>query len=191
MPVARNRVTPFGSIEDLPGRGLFMGNRGSIHEGREIRRQWTTKAWITCALEFKGWRAPMWEPGRWTPLFFLDEATALAAGHRPCALCRRAEYNQFREAFADVPLKEVDATLHRERLTTQRPTMAEPDVPDGAMVSFDGRAWLKCLDTLLPWTSEGYGPPRRSPRVLTVITPPSTVDAIRNGYVPRVHGTAL
>ena len=184
-------MTPFGTIEDLPGRGTFMGNRGCIHEGREIRRQWATKAWITCLLEFKGWRAPMWEPGRWTPLFFLDEATALAAGHRPCALCRRADYNAFRDAYADVPLKEVDATLHRERQMSHRSTLEEAAVPDGVMVSFDGRAWLKCLDTILPWSSEGYGPARRSPKLLTVITPPSTIDAIRNGYVPKVHGSAL
>jgi hypothetical protein len=184
-------VTPFGTIEDLPGRGAFMGNRGCIHEGREIRRQWASKAWITCALEFKGWKAPMWEPNRWTPLFFLDEATALAAGHRPCALCRRADYNAFRAAFGADVLRDVDERLHRERLTTHRLSMDEPEVPDGVMVSFDGRAWLKCLDTILPWSSEGYGPPRRAPKVLTVITPPSTIAAIAAGYVPKVHWTAL
>ena len=74
MPL-QNRVTPFGTIEDLPGRGTFLGNRGCIHEGREIRRQWASKAWITCVLEFKGWKAPMFEPNRWTPLFFLDGRT--------------------------------------------------------------------------------------------------------------------
>src|SRR3954463_15575885 len=132
MPVARNRVTPFGSIEDLPGRGTFMGNRGSIHEGREIRRQWTTKAWITCALEFKGWRAPMWEQGRWTPLFFLDEATAFAAGHRPCALCRRADHKRFRAAWGDPPLPEIDSTLHGERIGA-RPIVRRDELTDGAM----------------------------------------------------------
>jgi hypothetical protein len=184
-------VTPFGTIEDLPGRGTYMGNRGILHEGREIRRQWATKAWITCVLEFKGWRAAQWEPGHYTPLFFLDEATALAAGHRPCALCRRADYNRFRLAFGDMPLKEVDATLHRERLARREETTPAGEVPDGAMVALDGHAWLKCADTLLPWSSAGYAEPRRSPAMLTVITPASIVAAIRNGYIPRVHGSAL
>jgi hypothetical protein len=182
-------VTPFGTIEDLPGRGAFMGNRGCIHVGREIRRQWASKAWITCALEFKGWKAPMFEPNRWTPLFFLDEATALAAGHRPCALCRRDDHNRFRDAWGSAPLGDVDATLHAERLAAPRRALPLEQVPDGVMVSFDGRAWLKCVDALFPWSSEGYGPPRRAPEVLTPITPASTVRAIANGYVPNVHGT--
>ena len=184
-------MTPFGTIEDLPGRGTLMGNRGILHEGREIRRQWASKAWITCVLEFKGWRAAQWEPGHYTPLFFLDEATALAAGHRPCALCRRADYNRFREAFAEMPLKAVDAALHRERVAATRPvSMDVTDVPDGVMVVLDGHAWLKCVDSLLPWSSAGYGDPRRSPETVDVLTPPSTVEAIRNGYAPRVHGSA-
>jgi len=187
--VTRNRVTPFGTIEELPGRGTYMGNRGCIHEGREIRRQWASKAWITCLLEFKGWKAPMFEPNRWTPLFFLDEATALAAGHRPCALCRRDDHYRFRDAWGSAPLRELDATLHSERRAAHRPAMRLDEVPDGVMVSFDGRAWLKCVDALLPWSSEGYGPPRRAPEVLTPITPPSTIRAIANGYVPNVHRT--
>jgi len=182
-------VTPFGTIEELPGRGTYMGNRGCIHEGREIRRQWASKAWITCLLEFKGWKAPMFEPNRWTPLFFLDEATALAAGHRPCALCRRDDHYRFRDAWGSAPLRELDATLHGERRAAHRPAMRLDEVPDGVMVSFDGRAWLKCVDALLPWSSEGYGPPRRAPEVLTPITPPSTIRAIANGYVPNVHRT--
>lgn len=186
-------MTPFGAIEDLPGRGAFMGNRGILHEGREIRRPWASKAWITCVLEFKGWRAAQWQPGHYTPLFFLDEATALGAGHRPCALCRRADYRRFRDAFVDLPLKELDATLHTERVTTHSrlPAVVAVDVPDGVMVARDGRAWLKRADALFPWSSEGYGAPRRSPKELIIITPPSIVTAIRNGYVPMIHGTAL
>ena len=182
-------MTPFGTIEELPGRGALMGNRGCIHEGREIRRQWASTAWITCLLEYKGWKAPMFEPGRWTPLFFLDEATALAAGHRPCGLCRRHDHLRFREAWGRSPLKELDATLHAERLAGLRRPMALADVPDGVMVSVDGRAWRKRGDELLPWSSEGYGEARPAPAIVHPITPPSTIRAIANGYVPDAHPT--
>lgn len=179
----RNRVTPFGTIEDLPGRGALMGNRGCIHVGREIRRQWASKAWITCLLEFKGWRAPMWEPNRWTPLFFLDEPTALAAGHRPCGLCRRADHARFRAAFDATALKDVDAALHAER-TGARPTVDLDGLPDGVMVAIDDRAWLVDGDELRPWSMEGYGDgvPRPS-RAVVLLTPPSTVRVLERGYL--------
>jgi hypothetical protein len=188
--VATNRVTPFGTIEALPGRGTLMGNRGCIHKGREIRRQWASRAWITCALQFKGWRAPMWEPNRWTALFFLDEATALAAGHRPCALCRRTDYNRFRAAYGMTDLETVDATLHRERTGRRWPTLSAAEVPDGVMACVDGRAWLVHEGSLRAWSSEGYGEPRPMPDTVAVLTPPSTVAAIRNGYTPALHGSA-
>ena len=185
----QNRVTPFGTIEALPGRGTLMGNRGCIHEGRTIKRQHASKAWITCVLEFKGWKAPMWEPNRWTPLFFLDEATAFAAGHRPCALCRRSDHKRFRAAWGDAPLKEIDATLHAERRGA-RPTVSRDDLVDGAMVAFDERAWLKVGDVVRPWSSEGYGSPESIPAEVTLLTPPSTVAMIRNGYAPAIHTSA-
>ena len=96
----RNRVTPTGDIVAVPQQGLFLGNRGSIHRGHDIVRPWQVRRWITCALTYKGWRAPMWEPGRWTPLFFWDEAVALAAGHRPCALCRHGDFVRWSDAWA-------------------------------------------------------------------------------------------
>jgi hypothetical protein len=173
-----------------------MGNRGSIHEGRTITRPYASKSWITCALEFKGWRAPMWEPNRWTALFFLDEATSLAAGHRPCALCRRPDHQRFRDAWGDTPLPIIDATLHDERLrgrgreSTKRTVEVEGDLPDGAMVAVDGRAWLVRGDALLAWTSVGYADERRRPSTVTLLTPPSLVTALRNGYTPAVHESA-
>jgi hypothetical protein len=189
--VSQNRVTPFGTIEDLPGRGMLMGNRGCIHPGTEhrISRRWTTKAWIACVLEFKGWRAPMWEAGRWTPLFFLDEATALAAGHRPCGLCRRADHKRFRAAWGDAPLAEVDATLHAERTGVRR-RVASSDLATGAMVALDGVAHLFVGGALRPWSMAGYGAPVAAPPTTTLLTPPSILDVLWRGYVPVLHPSA-
>lgn len=190
--MAQNRGTPFGTIEDLPGRGLFMGNRGVLHRGteRRISRRWTTKAWIICVLEYKDWRAPMWEERRWTPLFFLDEATALAAGHRPCGMCRHADHRRFRDAWGPAPLAEVDATMHIERTGT-RPVVDPDSLPDGSMVERDGAAWLVLGDRLLRWSDRGYGDAIvREPSRCTLLTPPSTVRAIAAGYQPILHESA-
>ncbi len=189
--MAQNRVTPFGTIEDLPGRGTLMGNRGILHHGteRRIRRRWTTKAWIACALEFKGWRAPMWEDRRWTPLFFLDEPTALAAGHRPCALCRRADHRRFRTAWGETPLPEIDATLHAQR-TGEGPDVPRADLADGAMVAFAARAWLVWRDAARPWSMAGYGAPEAIPARVTLLTPPALLDVLWRGYEPSVHPSA-
>jgi hypothetical protein len=181
--VARNRVTPFGTIEDLEGRGALMGNRGCIHTGREITRRWATKAWISCALEYRGRRAPMWEPNRWTPLFFLDEPTAMAAGHRPCGLCRRDDHRRFRALLGDGPLAELDATLHAERTGTRR-TLELDDLPDGAMVAADDRALLVDGDVLRPWSMSGYLPAvRRGSGRVTVLTPATMITALERGYL--------
>lgn len=193
--VAQNRVTPFGTIEDLPGRGTLMGNRGILHDGTErvIRRRWANKAWIACALEFKGWRAPMWEDRRWTALFFLDEATAFAAGHRPCALCRRADHSRFREAWGESQLADIDARLHVERISGRGsvlPEVGRADVLTGVMVALNGRAWLVHDDALLPWSSSGYGRPRRIPERVSLLTPPALVEVVWRGYEPSVHATA-
>lgn len=189
--MAQNRVTPFGTIEDLPGRGTLMGNRGILHDGteRRIRRRWTNTAWIACALEFRGWRAPLWENRRWTPLFFLDEATAFAAGHRPCALCRRADHRRFRAAWGDTPLKEIDGTLHALR-TGARLDVTRDDVTDGAMVAFDDRAWLVWRDAVRPWSMAGYGEPETIPAQVTLLTPPALVDVLWRGYEASVHPSA-
>jgi hypothetical protein len=148
----QNRVTPFGEIVAAPERGTLMGNRGILHDadGR-IRRRWATRAWIACVLEFRGRRGPVMAPGHYTRLFFLDEPTALAAGHRPCSECRRAEYLAFREAWArgnanlglgPAPrAPEIDRVLHAERVGPggARRTYVAPlgDQPDGALVTFD------------------------------------------------------
>ena len=187
--MAQNRVTPFGTIEDLPGRGALMGNRGILHHGTErvIRRRWTTKAWIACALEFKGWRAPMWEDRRWTPLFFLDEATAFAAGHRPCALCRRPDHKRFRAAWGDTALPAIDALLHGQR-TGARPQVPRRDLTDGAMIAFDDRAWLVWHDEARPWSMLGYGSTAATvPATVTLLTPPALLDVLWRGYEPLVH----
>src|SRR5213078_2845826 len=136
-----------GDIVAIEQRGMFMGNRGSIHRGHDIARRWQVRRWITCVLEFRGWVAPKWVPGRWTPLFFLDEAVALAAGHRPCALCRRADFNRWMDAweaaFGERPTVDpLDRRLHAERLdgkVQRRHAAAWRDLPAGTFVVLDDR----------------------------------------------------
>jgi len=202
MPEA-NRVTPFGEITALDQRGLFLGNRGSIHRDRSIVRPWQVRRWITCALTFKDHVAPKWEPGRWTALFFWDEAVALAAGHRPCAYCRRADFVRWMDAWeaatgARPKVDPVDRVLHDERTTSdRRPRRHEmdwADLPDGAFVVVDGQAALVAPDRLVPWrpVAAGYAAPvgRPSSGVAEVLTPSSTVAVLRHGYRPVVHPSA-
>ena len=165
-----------------------MGNRGCIHDGEDIVRPWNGRRWIICALEFKGWAAPKWEPGRWTALFFHDEAVALAAGHRPCALCRRAAYLRYRDAIGAVGADEIDRRLHRDRLDgRQKRVHARPwvELPSGVFVVVDGRAAVVTPDAVVTWTIEaGYLEQVRRPTRgdATVLTPATTVDAISAGY---------
>jgi hypothetical protein len=186
-----NRVTPFGEIVVSPLRGRWMGNRGCIHRGRDIVRPWATKRWITCALQFKGWVAPKWVPGRWTALFFYDEALALAAGHRPCALCRRSDYKRYQAAAGIFSADAIDARLHVERLDGKRKRthpMSWRDVPAGAFVALDGVPHVVHSDYVRAWSSEfGYAAKRVRPtRADTLlITPPLSVQAIACGYVPQ------
>ena len=188
----RNRVTPYGEIIVSPLRGAWMGNRGCIHRGREIVRPWATKRWITCALDFKGWVAPKWTPGRWTALFFYDEAVALAAGHRPCALCRRADYERFCSAFGMRGADAIDARLHAERLEVRKkrlPAFGWGELPPGAFVELDGIAHVVLADSLRPWQPLlGYGARRKRPSGgdAMLITPPSSVAAIVAGYAPQI-----
>ncbi|MGH9273611.1 MAG: hypothetical protein ACRDZU_03100 [Acidimicrobiales bacterium] len=198
----RNRVTPFGAIEAIDQRGLFLGNRGNVHRDRLIVRPWQVRRWITCALEHKGWVAPKWEPGRWTPLFFWDEAVALAAGHRPCALCRHPDFVRWMDAWEQATgerptVDPMDRRLHDERLTgrvQRRHRVPWRDLPDGAFAVLDGQALLVGPDRLVPWRpqQDGYGPPLARPRTgaAEVLTPASTVAVLRHGYVPVVHPTA-
>ena len=192
MPMAhQNRVTPFGEIVVSPLRGAWMGNRGCIHAGYEIRRQWNGKRWITCALSFKGWVAPKWAPGRWTALFFHDEAVAFAAGHRPCALCRRDDYRRFRDALGIGGADAIDARLHDERIdgrAKRRHRLAWRDVPAGAFVELEGVAHLTLDDTVRGWTAAaGYGAalPRPAYGDALVLTPPASLAVIRAGYRPQ------
>lgn len=191
----QNRVTPFGEIVAIEQRGAWMGNRGSIHRGHEIARAWNGRRWITCALEFKGWRAPQWQPGRWTALFFLDESVALAAGHRPCALCRRPAYERFRDAWARafgerVGADAMDLRLHADRVDgrgQRRHQRPWSDVPAGAVVLVDDVAMrVAGNDELLPWTPAGYRSRVARPQSGTavVLTPAATVDVLRAGFVP-------
>lgn len=195
-----NRVTPTGEIVAIDQRGSFLGNRGSIHRGREVVRPWQVRRWITCALTYKDWRAPMWEPGRWTPLFFWDEAVALAAGHRPCALCRHADFTRWMDgweaATGERPkVDPIDRVLHAERVGPDRGKrvhdLAWPDLPDGSFAVVDDRPHLVLADRLVPWhpAAEGYGAPRARPRAgrALVLTPPSTVAVLRSGYQPVIR----
>jgi hypothetical protein len=197
----QNRVTPTGDIIAVPERGTRMGNRGVLHDrDGAIVRAWRLRRWIICRLEFKGRRRAVMTPGRYTELFFLDEATALAAGHRPCAECQRDRFTAFRDAWPaggdTLPAPALDDELHAARLAedgTQR-TFAAPvdELPDGVLVRMGGSAWLLWGGRLLAWTPGGYGE-RRRPRggKVTVLTPRPTVAAIRAGYAPEVHSSAV
>jgi hypothetical protein len=202
MP-ARNRVTPLGEIVAIPLRGAWTGNRGVIHRDREIVRFHASDLWITCALEFRGRWREQWLPRRWTHLFFHDEAVALAAGHRPCAECRRREYEAYRAAWADglgVPTpsaKEMNRRLHGERIFrgTHRRRLHElpwAELPDGAFVLLDGGPALVLGQRLVEWSSAGYGASRPRPArgTATAITPPATLSALRAGYPPQIDAAA-
>lgn len=187
-----NRVDPYGAIAAFPLRGRWMGNRGSIHRGREIVRPWSTKRWITCALEFNGWVAPKWLPGRWTPLFFYDEALALAAGHRPCALCRRADYVRYRDAAGMSGADEIDELLHAERVDGRRKRTHAGrwrELRAGVYVELDGVAHVVLDDAIRPWLrASGYGELRSRPTGgdVVVLTPPLSLRAIVEGYQPQI-----
>jgi len=199
MPL-RNRVTPLGELVAEPGRGLVYGNRGCLHDDRgRIRRRYAGKRWIACRLRFRDWhREPLLQPGRFTELFFLDEATAFAAGHRPCALCRREDYVRFGEIWRslhpdDTSADAIDARLHSERVDegtrAQRHYGAPLDeLPDGAYVLWDGRPFLVMGHGLLRWTSAGYDGrvPRAARARTTLVTPPSLVEVLRAGWRPLV-----
>jgi hypothetical protein len=195
----QNRVTPLGELIATPERGLVYGNRGRLHDERAaIRRQWQLKRWISCRLEFRGRNragGPM-APGRYTGLFFLDDATALAAGHRPCAECRNADYRSFLGLAGAPGADELDRRLHVERLgdgLAGRRLHARQtrELPDGAFVLIDDEPWLVRGTALLRWTAGGYTERRRRPRGRTdVVTPPTSLRVLEAGWeggVPLFH----
>jgi hypothetical protein len=199
----RNRVTPFGEIIATEARGLLFGNRGVLHdEGGTVIRNWQVRRWIACRLEFKGRRRPLLRPGRFTELFMLDESTALAAGHRPCAECRREDFNRFSRSWADTHAgglpraDDMDRVLHAERLSPGGEKRRHPallwDLPDGAMIAEGERAWLVLGGGLRAWTPFGYTETRVLPPTTTVqsLTPPSIIRVLRAGYSPGIHPTA-
>jgi hypothetical protein len=203
----RNRVNPLGELVADPARGLVYGNRGCLHDDSgHIRRRYNGKRWIACRLEFRGWRRkPLMQRGRFTELFFLDEATALAAGHRPCALCRREDYTRFVAIWrglhsGPVGADAIDAQLHQERLdpdtgTRRRHEVVYDDLPDGAFVLAENEPFLILGDDLLRWSVAGYADRRPRPRNerAVLLTPPSLVAVLAAGWdplVPLVHPSA-
>jgi hypothetical protein len=199
MPL-QNRVDPFGNLFRTYARGTMMGNRGgALHNSeREIVRTYKSRRWITCVLEFRGRHRTVMSEGRYTELFFLDEAVAFAAGHRPCAECRRERFNAFKDAwqramglarrpFAD----EMDIELHRARIESRKKVTyaaVMDSLPDGCFVQIDGRACLIWGDALWLWTPEGYSRRDAGPSdsIAMVLTPEPIVRCIRNGYKPEV-----
>jgi hypothetical protein len=197
MPL-QNRVTPFGNLVAVEGRGLLMGNRGRLHDGqRRIVRHAQGRRWIACLTSFRGRRRTVMTPGLYTELFFLDEAVALAAGHRPCAECRRDDYTRFQAAWAravaeDISAGGMDRKLDADRLAGPRIKRTYRDagsaLPDGAFVDIGGAAWLVWRGALHAWAPAGYAGRRELVEgLVTVITPRAMVDVIRAGYEPGVH----
>lgn len=197
MPL-QNRVSPFGVIVAISQRGLFTGNRGIIHDPTTrtlLKKRWAAKAWLICLCEFRGRRRPVMAGRSWTELFFLDEAVALAAGHRPCFFCRRRAAESFRAAWAkgrgeSVPrAAEMDAVLHAERLDRGRkrlhalPVGAEK-LPD---VAAAGEAYTIARGRAFRWTARGYESAAKIPRADGLLTPPSSLGAIGAGYRPALH----
>jgi hypothetical protein len=197
----QNRVTPFGKIVALSGRGLMMGNRGILHdEHRRIVRSTQLRRWLTCVTEFRGRHRTIMAPRRYTELFFLDEATAFSAGHRPCAECRNADYRRFRTLWAELTGRPasadgIDLQLHGERRNgrTQRTHQAEiSTLPDGSYIALDGAAWLVRGSSLWAWSDRGYHSRRTRPPAgeVVLLTPPSLVAIFRAGYAPAIHPSA-
>lgn len=203
MPL-QNRVTPFGEIVATSHRGRFTGNRGIIHDPATrtlLNRRWSLKAWITCVCEFKGRRRKVMGGRSWTELFFLDEATAFAAGHRPCFYCRRTDAVAFRDAWgkgnghAQPYAKDMDEILHCERLEGgtkrfHRLPMPVRELPNGVMIATADKSYLMANGEAWLWSFAGYS---RVPAVLeeaALLTPPSIVNALRAGYRPDIHVSA-
>ena len=205
----QNRVDPWGQLNRSEMRGQWLGNRGILHdENQEIVAQWRHKAWVTCALEFKGVQRKVFSPNHYSELFFLDEAAALSAGHRPCATCRRASYKQFKalwcqanlpqEDFQAISVTKIDQQLHAERMLRGGgkvlfPMRYEQLVP-GVFIEIDGEAFLYWNQSLQQWSAKGYRPTQitlHAQDVVSVLTPKSIVQVLQLGYKPQVHASVL
>jgi hypothetical protein len=200
----QNRVDPFGELFATPARGSMFGNRGGrIHtDGRTLtKRRWASRQWICCVLDFKGRQRDVW--GRYyTELFFLDEVTALAAGHRPCFECRRKDAEAFAEAWRRARrlrgrprADEMDLVLHAERVDGRAKRVHRrkaEDLPDGAMVALEEGAFAVDGASMLRWTPQGYNARKRRPRGITVdvLTPPAILAVLAAGYRPQWHPSA-
>jgi hypothetical protein len=202
----RNRVDPWGNLQAVADRGRFTGNRGCVVDDVEqVVRHHAGTLWIICVLQYRDHRSPLAAPRRWTPLFFLDDAVALAAGHRPCAQCRREDYRDYRNAVSaslglPAPLRstELDARLNAERLRRGRGLDRAgdritwqalfPALPDGTVIVRDGRPQLVRGDLLRPFTFAGWGPPSARPTIgiATVLTPPTSFAALAFGFEPSL-----
>ncbi|HEX3116931.1 MAG TPA: hypothetical protein VHQ48_15790 [Bradyrhizobium sp.] len=199
----QNRVTPTGDIIVTPHRGMFTGNRGIIHDPatKTLTRRWANKAWLTCVCEFRGRRREVMGGRSWTELFFLDEATALSAGHRPCFYCRRDAAVRFRAAWeagngaTNVSARDIDAVLHGERLSGGKKRlhplpMPLEELPAGAMVQQGNGSYLIARRRALSWSPAGYGQAQTTLQDAMLLTPPSTLRALSAGYRPVLHPSA-
>jgi hypothetical protein len=199
----QNRVDPSGQIIITPERGAWMGNRGVIHDNKKkIVRPYRLKTWITCVLQFKGRHREVMAAGRYTELFFMDEATAFSAGHRPCAECRREDFSRFKTFWlkgneghgftSKTPIGKIDEIIHDERIgiDNEKKTHREPitSLPDGTFILYDGMDYLKKGGTLYKWLPAGYSAPEpiTASGDVEVLTPQSIVNAFRAGYIPQM-----
>ena len=207
MPL-QNRVDPWGRLIYTSARGAWLGNRGILHnEKKEIVAPWRHKAWVTCMLEYKGIKREIFSPGQYSELFLLDEATALSAGHRPCAQCRRPRYREFKETWvkanmptyapAAVSIGQIDQQLHSERAIPGGGKVTHnaefQSLPSGTFVEIDGNAYLLWEGRLRKWTPAGYIDSRQSPEPeasIKVLTPVSIVRMLAAGFTPQVHDAA-
>jgi hypothetical protein len=201
MPLP-NRVSPFGNLFATPARGLLMGNRGGrLHDARRklASRRWVSKQWICCKLEFNDRYRKVWGEG-YSELFFLDEVTALAAGHRPCFECRRRDAENFAALFSNKKRRAtaaaMDAVLHGERLAgkdKRRHRRSIDELPDGAMIAIEGDAFAVRDQRLLRWTPTGYAEaqPRSRGGQVDLLTPPSVLAVLSRGYAPFWHPSAV
>ncbi|GAA3980376.1 hypothetical protein [Mucilaginibacter dorajii] len=201
MPL-QNRVDPKGNIISTPARGAWLGNRGVIHNAQQqIVRPFKVKAWIICALQFRGRHREVMMPDRWTELFFLDEATAFSAGHRPCFQCRYQDHQRFKTAWLNgnpeygfthkTPISEIDKIIHAERIAKGKKVTFEDQIqnlPTGSFIEINGEPYLVTDKQIYHWTPFGYQDALQLPEneTVTVLTPRSIVKAFGAGYMPQL-----